>query len=70
MIRTSAVDYVARLGLAGSGGRVGGFCIGHIEGILGCIGVEVVTGALVFEREDQDGRIQDGGASGYKAIPR
>jgi hypothetical protein len=40
-------------------------------GVLSCIGVEVVTGCCGARerRSGWSGRIQDGGASGYKAIP-
>jgi hypothetical protein len=69
MTQTSAVHYVSRLGLAGGGGHIWRFCISHIDGFLSCICLEVVTGAVMFEREDQNGRIRDGGASGFKATP-
>jgi hypothetical protein len=43
-----------------------------LRGILRCIGVKVVTGCCgVRERRSGwSGRIQDGGASGYKSHPR
>jgi len=50
MTQTSAVDYVSRLGLAGSGGWVGCFGISHIDGFLGLYRRRVGDRLLWYER--------------------
>jgi hypothetical protein len=51
MPRTSAVNYVSRLGLAGSSGRVWRFCIGHTEGYLEVYRRKGCDGLLWCSRE-------------------